>query len=242
MKGHGVNCGLKTGPGNRSTGSSVACRNTQARSCECCGETTGLRKRTTPLDGYRCSYCRNDKRLNRLVRASLPILQANEANLLGSETHRLSAGQFRQLFAEHPGLHNLKRAGIQIVVARAVRRLLEAGGVETEIAKECGLSLFHLRILLKGHPELRHLADLNHIKNHLDRMRPVFELVEQEGTSIWAACRMLGISCNRSIYMIAGTTLALELYPKLEVALAKKEGRSMSIHPGHGASCPLAIA
>jgi hypothetical protein len=166
----------------------------------------------------------NEKKLNRLVRASLPILQTSESNLQGSQSRRFSAGQLRQLFAEHPGLHNLKREGFQTVVARAVRRLLEAGAVEAEIAKECGLPLFHLRMLLKGHPELRQLADLNRIKYHLERMRPVFEKIEQEDLSIWAACRMLGIRCNRSVYMIAGTPLALERYPKLEAALSRKAG------------------
>jgi len=104
------------------------------------------------------------------------------------------------------------------VVVRAIRHLLESGEVEAVIAKECGLSIYRLRVLLKGHPELRCLANLNKIKNHLEQMHPVFELVEQEGLSLRSACRKLGIKYSRTFDQIAGSPLALELYPKIEAA------------------------
>lgn len=220
MKGHNKQYGIKIGLDSQASEHPEGLRILHEKSCEYCGATTGVRKRTAPLVGYRCSYCRNDSEIKRLVRASFPILQSNRPCPFATDTRQFGARQFRQLFAEFPELHHLKQEGFHKVVIRAIRCLLEAGEVESVIARECGLSLYRLRVILKGNPELRHLANLNRINTYLKHMHPVFELAEQEGLGLRAACRKLGIKYNRTLHQVAGSALALERYPKLKLRTA----------------------
>lgn len=222
MKGHNKQCGIKAGLDGQASEHSEDFRKLHKPSCEYCGSTTEVREMTAPFVGYRCNYCKNDSDIKKLVRASFPILQMNRYSPLATDTRHFTAIQFRQLFAEYPELHDLKQEGFQKVVIRAIRHLLEAGEIEAVIARECGLSIYRLRVILKGHPELRHLATLNRINTHLKQLHPVFELVEQENLDLRAACRKLGIKYNRILHQIADTALAHERYPKLKLRSAPR--------------------
>jgi hypothetical protein len=121
----------------------------------------------------------------------------------------------REVFAHFPALRELCKMGLEQLILATLRSRLQAGERVEDLARDCGLSLFKIRVLLKAHPELQRLAQQNRFKQGVERLGVVFHLVEREHLSLWNACRQAGLACTRSTYAIACTTMAQERYPRL---------------------------
>jgi methylphosphotriester-DNA--protein-cysteine methyltransferase len=121
----------------------------------------------------------------------------------------------REVFAQYPALRELWKLGFEQLILATLRFRLQAGECVEHVARDCGLSLFKIRVLLKAHPDLQRRAQQNRFEQGVERLGGVFQLVEHENLSVWNACRHVGLACNRSTYTFARTTMAQERYPRL---------------------------
>lgn len=188
-----------------------------AHPCEDCGSLVNVRK-----DGsgqYRCGDCRAHRAIESMDRIARPIL-ARGGTLAEIAQHLgVSGERVRQILSSHPELQSLRRATLEQRFTAALGEQLAAGEGIEEAARACGLRPALAHGIVNRNPGLKRLALRNQerraAQRRIDRFEPVFRLVQAEGLSICAACRVLGIRCRMPIYRTARTREAQERYPVL---------------------------
>jgi hypothetical protein len=175
-----------------------------------------VRKAGQGKRGNRCPGCRDERKLQQRLRLALPLLVHPKLQVASGPQGTYPPGAIRELFAHYPALRELCKMDFEQLLLATLRSRLQAGECVEHVARDCGLSLFKIRVLLKAHPDLQRLAQQNRFNQGVERLGVVFQLVERENLSLWKACRHLGLACNRSTYAFARTTVAQERYPRLK--------------------------
>ena len=205
-----------------------------SRICEDCRTGVGVSKDPGNRGHFRCRPCMDKRLVEHFLEVARPILEHGGSHAEIGKSLHLSRERVRQIMSNHDELKALRKKTLSERVVDSLRPLLEAGDLVEEAAQSLRVSIHTLKSVFRTHLELRALSKRNRAQRMALRFDPVFQLVEQEGMSICAACRFLGIRCRMSIYKIARTDAAQNRFPKLKQTPRKHRFIPLKLDPMMG--------